>query len=86
MASLRKIFDAMLRGESDANLRFADLQRVLRAMGFDQRVKGDHFIYSRAGVDDIINLQPAAGGKAKPYQVKQVRNLVLKYSLTITEN
>jgi hypothetical protein len=29
---------------------------------------------------EIINLQPK-GSKAKPYQVKQVRNLILKYKL-----
>ncbi len=29
---------------------------------------------------EIINLQPA-GSKAKAYQVKQVRNLVVKYKL-----
>jgi hypothetical protein len=31
-------------------------------------------------VEEIINLQPA-GSKAKPYQVKQVRGIILKYQL-----
>ncbi|MDP2958770.1 MAG: hypothetical protein Q8N53_20265 [Longimicrobiales bacterium] len=34
----------------------------------------------RAGVDEILNLQPR-GGMAKPYQVKQVRHVILKYRL-----
>ena len=29
----------------------------------------------------ILNLQPLAGGRAKAYQVKQVRQLVLNYDL-----
>ncbi len=47
---------------------------------FDERVKGDHFIFSKNGVSEIINLQPL-GNKAKAYQVKQVRNLIVKYKL-----
>ena len=49
-------------------------------MGFVVRIKGDHFIYTRNDVDEIINIQPK-GNKAKPYQVKQVRNIILKYQL-----
>ena len=30
----------------------------------------------------IINIQPD-GSKAKPYQVKQIRNLILKYGLEV---
>ena len=86
MASLAKIFDAILRGQSDTNVRFADLQRVLRALGFQFRVKGDHFIYWRSDVEEIVNIQPLKGGKAKPYQVKQVRDLVLRYGLRIKES
>ena len=86
MASLAKIFDAILRGQSDTNVRFADLQRVLRALGFQFRVKGDHFIYWRSDVEEIINIQPLKGGKAKPYQVKQARDLVLRYGLRIKES
>jgi hypothetical protein len=32
------------------------------------------------GVEEILNLQPK-DGKGKPYQVKQVRNVILKYRL-----
>jgi len=53
---------------------------LLNALGFSERIKGDHFIYSKIGVAEIVNLQPL-GGKAKAYQVKQVRNLILKYKL-----
>ena len=33
-------------------------------------------------IDEIINIQPD-GNKAKPYQVKQVRNIILKYGLEV---
>lgn len=51
------------------------------SLGFAERIKGDHFIYSRADVAEIINIQPATGGKAKPYQVKQIRGTITKYGL-----
>jgi hypothetical protein len=50
------------------------------AMGFDRRVRGDHHIFTRTGIPEIINLQPRES-KAKPYQVKQVRDLITKYRL-----
>ena len=62
------------------SILFADLRTVLDRLGFQCRIKGDHFIYTKDGVDEIINIQPV-GSKAKPYQVKQVRNIILKYQL-----
>ncbi len=53
---------------------------MLRELEFQERIRGSHHIYSKNGVMEIINLQ-AKGSKAKPYQVKQVRNLILKYKL-----
>jgi hypothetical protein len=57
---------------------------LLTRLGFDERIKGDHHIFTMAGIDEIINLQPK-GSKAKPYQVKQVRGLVLRYDLKLEE-
>lgn len=75
-----KIIDRIMSGKSDDNIKFSDLRGVLDRLGFDERIRGDHFIYTRDGVEEIINLQPA-GSKAKAYQVKQLRNLILKYKL-----
>ena len=44
------------------------------------RIGGSHHIFSRPGVDEILNLQPL-GSLAKPYQVKQVRKVVIRYKL-----
>jgi len=43
-------------------------------------MKGSHHIYYKEGIVEIINIQPK-GNKAKDYQVKQVRNIILKYKL-----
>ena len=54
-------------------------------LGFDQRIRGDHYIFTKEGVEEILNLQPN-GAQAKPYQVKQVRNLIRKYRLEQTHS
>ncbi len=71
----------ILAGLSDKNIRFEDMKKLIISLGFDCRVKGDHHIFNKEGISEIINLQPLRDGKAKPYQVKQVRNLILKYKL-----
>ena len=80
MAKFENTLEAILRGVSDQNVNFGDLRHVLSRLGFQERVKGGHFIFSREGMVEIINLQPV-GSKAKAYQVKQVRNLIVKYKL-----
>lgn len=70
----------VLEGVSDANIRFADMRRLLHRLEFQERVRGSHHIFSRPDVDEILNLQPK-GPKAKPYQVRQVRNVILKYRM-----
>jgi hypothetical protein len=77
----KKTLDRVLRGLSDKNIRFQDFKNLLRDLGFSERVKGDHHIFYREEVEEIINLQPLRGGKAKAYQVKQVRTIIFKYRL-----
>lgn len=80
MGKFSKTLDRILRGTSDANVRFEDLCALLSHLGFIERIRGDHHIFTRDGVAEILNLQPR-GGKAKPYQVKQVRAVVTAYQL-----
>jgi predicted RNA binding protein YcfA (HicA-like mRNA interferase family) len=75
-----KILEKVLRGVSDANIEFDDLRHLLNGLGFQERIRGSHHIYTKDGVVEIINLPPN-GSKAKPYQVKQARMLILKYKL-----
>jgi hypothetical protein len=70
----------ILRGGSDASVSFEDLRHLLRRLGFDQRIRGDHYIFTMEGVAEILNLQPR-GRDAKPYQVRQVRAVIVKYDL-----
>jgi len=70
----------VLSGASDANVRFTDLCALLESLGFECRTRGSHHIYWRSGVTEILNLQEKAG-KAKPYQVRQVRTILVRYKL-----
>jgi len=83
MAQIDKLIAKLMLGASDANFSFSDLCQILQILGFDVRIKGSHHIFSKEGVEEILNLQPQKGdrSKAKPYQVKQVRAVVLKYKL-----
>jgi hypothetical protein len=76
-----KLLDQVLAGRSDHNIGFAALRNLLFSLGFRERVRGDHHIFTREGVIEILNLQPLAGGKAKGYQVRQVRNVIVRYKL-----
>ena len=78
--SVEKILEKLLRGESDANLRFSELCQLLQVKGFRMRVSGSHHIFTRPGVRERINLQ-REGSKAKPYQAKQVRKILAQYKL-----
>ncbi len=70
----------VLSGTSDANIRFDDLRFLLRQLGFTERIRGSHHIFTRDGVAEILNLQPR-GNKAKAYQVKQVREVIVSYGM-----
>jgi len=75
------IIDKVLSGLSDKNIWFEDLRKLLISLGFDERIKGDHHIFTKSDIIEIINIQPLRDRKAKAYQVKQVRNIILKYKL-----
>ena len=55
-------------------------EEVLGVYGFRERIKGDHYVYKHDDIIERIVIQPS-GNKAKAYQVKQVRNLFIKYGL-----
>ena len=80
MARHEKTLLQVLRGASDSNVSFNDLCGLLRHLGFDERIRGSHHIFTKQQVEEILNLQPI-GAKAKAYQVKQVRGIILRYKL-----
>lgn len=56
----------------------------MHRLGFEERTRGSHHIFTREGIEEILNLQPR-GNLAKAYQVRQVRDVVLKYGLADDE-
>jgi len=81
MSKYERLTQRILSGQSDANIGFADVCNLLLRLGFDMRVSGSHHIFRQTGIEEMINLQKD-GNKAKPYQVRQVRNVILKYKMS----
>ena len=65
----------ILRGRSDGNIRFAALRALPRYLGCEERVRG-HDLFDKEGIAELVYLQ-SRGGHAKPYQVRQVWQLIL---------
>lgn len=80
MSQQDKLLAKILLGASDTNIFFDQLCQLLIKLGFDERMRGSHHIFTKEGVEEILNLQPKQG-KAKTYQIKQVREVLLKYQL-----
>jgi YcfA-like protein. len=80
MGKYDKLLFQILRGLSDSNIGFDELCGLLEHLGFEKRTRGSHNVFRRAGVEEQINLQ-RDGSKAKPYQVRQVRAVILRYRL-----
>ena len=73
-----RFLSRVLGGASDSNIRFDRLRQLLLRLGFEERVRGSHHIFRKDGVEERINLQ-RDGSKAKVYQVRQVRAMILRY-------
>jgi predicted RNA binding protein YcfA (HicA-like mRNA interferase family) len=80
MTQSEKTSNKILRGSADNNILFEDLRSLLLHLGFEERIRGSHHIFSRFDIAEILNLQPK-GALAKPYQVKQVRKVFVQYKI-----
>ncbi len=77
-----KLLLQLLSGNADANFDLDDLVTILERLGFEERkTSGSHRIFSIKGIEGIINLQKTKDGKAKTYQVKQVRDFIVNNQL-----
>ena len=85
MSKHSKLLQKILQGLSDKNIPFSEIRSLLKRLGFSERITGGHYIFFREGVAEIINLQPNSESKVKPYQVKQVREIIAKYNLMNTK-
>jgi hypothetical protein len=80
MSRTGKLFDKLMSGQNDASFSFDHLCTLLMKLGYTMRkTKGSHIIFQRGS--SFLNLQPIPGGKAKAYQVRQVRQELQKLNL-----
>ena len=76
----RKLLAKALR--SSKNLRFGEALALAKAFGFRlSRTKGSHHIFVHPRIRELVNLQEV--GKAKPYQVRQLLEIVERYDLEL---
>lgn len=80
MGKYEKLLLQILQGLSDANISFDDLCVLMTRLGFEERVRGSHHLFRKDGIVEKVNLQQD-GSKAKAYQVRQVRAVIVKYNL-----
>jgi predicted RNA binding protein YcfA (HicA-like mRNA interferase family) len=79
MSNWRKALEKLMTGQSDAGIDYDDRCNLLNRLGYTSRQSGSHNIFRKSGFD-LINLQKS-GGKAKPYQVRQVRDQLKNQTL-----
>ena len=85
MTRVDKLARQILFARTDANIDFDDVRKLLLLLGFVERVRGSHHIFAKEGVEELLNLQ-RDGRHAKPYQVRQVRMIVVRYRLWSPSN
>lgn len=80
MSKYKKLFQQVTGGASDANIAFDDLCQLLRRLGFEERISSRHHVFRKEDIIERVNLQ-RDGNKAKSYQVRQVRDVLVTYEL-----
>jgi hypothetical protein len=75
-----KLLEKIILGDSDNNIPFDPLCNLLEYLGFELRIRGSHHIFIKEGIPEAINIQPQ-DGKAKSYQVAQIRAILIEYEL-----
>jgi predicted RNA binding protein YcfA (HicA-like mRNA interferase family) len=77
----KKVYHAVKSGQSDSNIGYNDFQNLILALGFEKRrQKGSHTMYYHKPTREFMNIQKD-GGKAKSYQVEQLRTIIKKHDL-----
>jgi hypothetical protein len=84
MGKHEKLLQRILSGRQDASILFSEAVSLMQTLGFSMRIRSSHHIFFREGIEEIINLQPD-GSKAKAYQVKQMRDIIVKYRLGVED-
>jgi predicted RNA binding protein YcfA (HicA-like mRNA interferase family) len=79
MGNWRKTLERLMTSQSDANIGYDEICQLLSRLGYVSKHSGSHNIFRKPGFD-LINLQNS-GGKAKSYQVRQVREQLRKQGI-----
>ncbi|MBK9444477.1 MAG: type II toxin-antitoxin system HicA family toxin [Comamonadaceae bacterium] len=82
MSQFEKLLLRLLRGTSDNSIGFQELCGLLAHLGFQMHTRGSHHVFSKLGVAELIN-HSAMVRTQNPYQVKQVRQVIVKYKLEV---
>jgi len=81
MAKLKKILAKVLAGSK--NIGFNDFVSLVEGFGFRlSRKSGSHHIFIHPKVKELVNLQNV-NGQVKPYQIRQLMELVERYALNL---
>ena len=75
------VIQKIVSGRSDANIKFSEVKNLLIHLGFEMRIRGSHYIFRKEGIKERVNIQKD-GNKAKPYQIRQIRAILIDYNLT----
>lgn len=79
----RKLLQKLISGSK--NVRFSEAVACAESFGFRlDRISGSHHIYVHPDVPELLNLQNVKG-KAKPYQIKQLLEIVERFNLQMEE-
>ena len=77
----KKVYESVMSGKSDNNIKYTDFQNLIIDLGFVfKRQNGSHAMYYHYGIREFMNIQKH-GNKAKDYQVKQLRDIIIEHNL-----
>ena len=83
MAKARAILEKVMSGQG--RIQFKEFQKLLAKLGFRlDRVRGSHHIYVHSKVTRPLSIQPI-GNEAKPFQVRQLRDMITEFGLGIED-
>ena len=85
MSKYKKTIQQILSGQADASIKFGDIVSLLKQLDFLVLIRGDHHIFTRRDVAEILNLQPK-GAMGNAYQVKQIRGILLRYKIGVSDH
>jgi len=78
-----KLLKKILSGSR--NIRFSEAVSCAEMFGFRlDRIQGSHHIFVHPHIPELINLQNVKG-KAKPYQIKQLLQIIESYNLKLED-